>query len=1024
MLTRANGKRSRSMKLHNRSSLGLAVQHNYICEILEARRLLSTIVWVNRDAPDNGFDSTFGTRAPAAKAVIDAVIARWSRVISNFNYASPTFDPDGAGPAPAIPDNTFQLNVSMGEPLIGAANFLADSDIDSIQSGKPRTGHVRLSPRTAWFLDPTPMDDSEFAATIVHGGFGGVSDSVTGIDLFNVAEHEMFHTLGLSSNPALLLNTTLGLETDTGVADNPTGTLWTFNGANVKLLLTSFNAGHAEPRPAHVADQNAAAGGLTGVFDLGNAFTNAGVRRIPSRLDAQFLADAYGYSIVDPSTFGTFYANFNQTTGNLLVRGDHLGTDVISITRSATDLVVSIDIGGDKLPDGSADKVFVSHFDATKVTSITVLGSDGKAEPLDPQQVTDRDDLFTLGLDLGVLVTVDGNSGTNSTGINGLSVLGTSAADTINISNGFVTAAGEAVQFSNISNLGVAAGAGTDTINVNNTTTFMNVNGGNDDDTINLAPASQFLSNVVGHTSFLVSGDAGNDKLVLNDQASTGGRTFNITDSRIDRDLANVVNQYQTIESILLNASNTGADTINYASPVAAVISGGGGADALKINDQAVTAAVTYGVFNNHVDRSGAGSVKYNAIESLALTATPQSDVINVESTAAGTPVTVTAGAGSDKIFISDVARNMDLIAASVFADGGSGFDELVLHDENSTAANSFTQSGLSVTRSGAATVTAAGGFSMEEFFLDGGSGANLFDIQVIPLGLAETINAGGGDDIINLAQTNNSFDFILGSLTVFGDAGTDFLDIFDGARSSAANFTIGASTIAFAGTTRVTYFTDGVAILAGSGNDIIDGTAATASLTLTGGLGNDTLVGGFGNDNLDGGAGSDSLVGNDGNDTLAGGASRDTLLGGAGNDTAIVTVGDFDVIDLGAGQDGVVFHGTNKSDDITVSRRVGPEGPEVIFTIGRKTSSTLYKNGETVSVFGGAGNDHIVMDASAAVTWKAAFFGEAGNDHLVGSTGDDTLDGGAGNDILVGGGGNDLLISGRVLRKDDPRIV
>ena len=43
--------------------------------------------------------------------------------------------------------------------------------------------------------------------------------------------------------------------------------------------------------------------------------------------------------------------------------------------------------------------------------------------------------------------------------------------------------------------------------------------------------------------------------LVLNDQASSGGHSFNITDSRIDRDLANVVNQYQTIESILLNAS-------------------------------------------------------------------------------------------------------------------------------------------------------------------------------------------------------------------------------------------------------------------------------------------------------------------------------------------------------------------------------------------------------------------------------------------------------------------------------------
>src|SRR5207302_108360 len=133
------------------------------------------------------------------------------------------------------------------------------------------------------------------------------------------------------------------------------------------------------------------------------------------------------------------------------------------------------------------------------------------------------------------------------------------------------------------------------------------------------------------------------------------------------------------------------------------------------------------------------------------------------------------------------------------------------------------------------------------------------------------------------------------------------------------------------------------------------------------------------------------------------------------GDDTVLSTLfGGTDTVDLDGGEDGVVFFGTDKSDHILIRRVVTPAGPEVIFTNGSQSITTIYKNGETVSVFGGAGNDHIEMDSSAA-TWKAVFFGQDGNDHLIGSSNNDTLDGGAGNDILEGGGGNDVLISGRV---------
>src|SRR6185436_16039036 len=85
----------------------------------------------------------------------------------------------------------------------------------------------------------------------------------------------------------------------------------------------------------------------------------------------------------------------------------------------------------------------------------------------------------------------------------------------------------------------------------------------------------------------------------------------------------------------------------------------------------------------------------------------------------------------------------------------------------------------------------------------------------------------------------------------------------------------------------------------AGSGNDVVNGSAVSgANLVLIGGSGNDLLTGGGGNDQIDGGAGNDFLrggagddllLGGDGDDSLTGGAGRDTLDGGAGFNTAVV---------------------------------------------------------------------------------------------------------------------------------------
>ena len=207
-----------------------------------------------------------------------------------------------------------------------------------------------------------------------------------------------------------------------------------------------------------------------------------------------------------------------------------------------------------------------------------------------------------------------------------------------------------------------------------------------------------------------------------------------------------------------------------------------------------------------------------------------------------------------------------------------------------------------------------------------------------------------------------------------------------------------------------------------GTGDDFIAGQDGNDSLfgddgndTIFGMLGNDTINGGKGLDALNGNEGNDELHGGDDNDSLSGGTGIDKIFGEGGNDTAIDDGGAGSLIDLGPGEDGLVFNGTAGDDSILVRRRVTPAGPVCDFILNGVTTSLIYKSGETITVSGRGGNDLITFDESAAVTWKARFFGEAGNDLLVGAASNDLLDGGSGSNLLIGGGGVDDLRNGVV---------
>src|SRR5688500_20119910 len=103
--------------------------------------------------------------------------------------------------------------------------------------------------------------------------------------------------------------------------------------------MTSFNGGGAWGNVVHSASAGANVNfenrNWRGSASTGNGRGNA-QRVFPDFAMAHMLADVYGYSIVEPSSFDTTHYLLNRTTGELLIRGmTGVGNspDVITVGR-------------------------------------------------------------------------------------------------------------------------------------------------------------------------------------------------------------------------------------------------------------------------------------------------------------------------------------------------------------------------------------------------------------------------------------------------------------------------------------------------------------------------------------------------------------------------------------------------------------------------------------------------------------------------------------------------------------------
>lgn len=172
--------------------------------------------------------------------------------------------------------------------------------------------------------------------------------------------------------------------------------------------------------------------------------------------------------------------------------------------------------------------------------------------------------------------------------------------------------------------------------------------------------------------------------------------------------------------------------------------------------------------------------------------------------------------------------------------------------------------------------------------------------------------------------------------------------------------------------------------VMAGSGNDLVKGSALTDKIWLGGG--NDKALGGAGNDKLWGDAGRDILRGGAGNDVIHLGGGKDKGFGGAGHDK-IWGDGGRDVVKGGGGRDAIHLGG----------------GKDKGF--GGAGNDKIWGDGGNDKVFGGGGRDKIHLGGG-----NDKAFGGAGNDKIWGDLGADKIHGGAGNDKLYSGAGRGHL--------------
>jgi hypothetical protein len=347
----------------------------------------------------------------------------------------------------------------------------------------------------------------------------------------------------------------------------------------------------------------------------------------------------------------------------------------------------------------------------------------------------------------------------------------------------------------------LSTGSGTNTVNVDRTTGALVIDRQWGNDTINVSPAAHNLDNIKGDVS--VYGNSTFSTLNVDDRANS---------------TPNVYTMAPGLVSVWSVARPPVANVIYNNSLSNLVVNGGSWDNVYNILD------TQFGTNTTLYTGDGTDVVNVlNATGILTINAGAGNDVVNLEQTQSTGLVFVNLGGGSDTVNISPAAQNLDTISGDVFVTGGPGFATLNIDDQAPVFASPYMMTSSAVNSLVQRPHPWFGNVLIHyrlipAVFVNGGSGANTYNVLDTEGSATTTLNTGNGNDNVNVSQTT-------GSLVINGGSGNDTVNV---------EHTIGALAITLgSGSNTVNISPTGLDLGQIAGPVFIDGSAGTAWINL-----------------------------------------------------------------------------------------------------------------------------------------------------------------------------------------------
>ena len=267
-----------------------------------------------------------------------------------------------------------------------------------------------------------------------------------------------------------------------------------------------------------------------------------------------------------------------------------------------------------------------------------------------------------------------------------------------------------------------------------------------------------------------------------------------------------------------------------------------------------ITAAGAVTIIGNSVAADAAGAViELSGViraTSVQITGSDRNDVMSLTSVRAETPVTIDAGAGSDIIRVgsaatadSNVGGRIDTVIGHLTVRGGADGDTLHIDDSGHDRATSGKLTSTTVTWPGRSGVITYEG--IEDLRMALGSSADSLTVAGTSSGTTVSVDAGAGDDTLELRGGDHTLNAIAGTLVLLGGPGSNRLRAFDTLDDGPNSGTLSGTQLTGLGMAGTVQYGDMAELLIelGQGDDTFTVQGTRASTEVRGHAGNDELV-------------------------------------------------------------------------------------------------------------------------------------------------------------------------------------